>query len=225
VKVFVSNSTARTKLDGIRAFGAELVIIDGPPLEAELTARRTAEAEGSTYISPYNDLDVVAGQGTLGVELIKQDPELDAVFVAVGCGGLIGGVGTALEALAPRVRLVGVWPEASPCLLRALEAGKIIPVEERETLSEGTAGAVEPGSVTFPICQTVIDERVSVSESEIGASMSRLAETEHLMVEGAAGVALAGLVKCASAYRGRKVAVVLCGRNIAPQAFAAVVGR
>jgi threonine dehydratase len=225
VKVFVSNSTARTKLEGIRAFGAELVIVDGPPLEAELTARRTAEAEGFTYISPYNDLDVVAGQGTLGVELFEQDAALDAVFIATGCGGLTGGVGTALKALAPGVQVVGVWPEASPCLLRALEAGKIIPVEEHETLSEGTAGAVEPGSVTFPICQKVIDERVTVSESEIAAAMVRLAETEHLMVEGAAGVALAGLIKCASAYKGRRVAVVLCGRNIAPQAFAAIVGR
>ncbi|HEY2403307.1 MAG TPA: threonine/serine dehydratase [Steroidobacteraceae bacterium] len=223
VKVFVSNVTAQTKLAGIRAFGAELVIVDGPPLEAELTARREAEADGTTYISPYNDLDVVAGQGTLGVELFEQEPALDAVFISVGCGGLIGGVGSALKALNPRVQVVGVWPEASPCLLRALEAGRIIPVEEHETLSDGTAGAVEADSVTFPICQQVIDERVSVSESEIAAAMARLAETEHLMVEGAAGVALAGLAKRASAYRGRKVAVVLCGRNIAPRTFAAVV--
>lgn len=223
VRVFVSNITAQTKLAGIRAFGAELVIVDAPPLEAELLARRTAQAEGLTYISPYNDLDVVAGQGTLGVELFKQEPALDAVFMSVGCGGLIGGAGSALKSLDPRVRVVGVWPENSPCLLRALEAGKIFPVEEHETLSDGTAGAVEPDSVTFPICQQVIDERVSVSESEIAAAMSRLAETEHLMVEGAAGVALAGLVKHAAAYRGRKVAVVLCGRNIAPRTFAAAV--
>jgi threonine dehydratase len=225
VKVFVSNVTANTKLDGIRAFGAELVIVDGPPLEAELTARRTAAADGLTYISPYNDLDVVAGQGTLGVELNKQAPDLDAVFISVGCGGLIGGVGSALKALAPRVRVVGVWPEASPCLLRALEAGKIIPVEEHETLSDGTAGAVESGSVTFPICQQVIDERIEVSEAQIAAALGQLAASEHLMVEGAAAVAFAGLIKSASAYRGRKVAVVLCGRNIAPQVFAAVVGR
>jgi threonine dehydratase len=109
-------------------------------------------------------------------------------------------------------------------LLRALEAGRIIPVEEQETLSDGTVGAVEPGSATFPICQAVIDARVVVSEAEIAAALLRLAETEHLMVEGAAGVALAGLLKCAQAYRGRKVAVVLCGRNIAPQAFITAIG-
>jgi threonine dehydratase len=224
VKVYVSNVTVPTKLAGIRARGAELVVVDGPPLEAELAARRKAEAEGLVYISPYNDLDVIAGQGTLGVELLKQEPDLDAVFIATGAGGLIGGTGSAIKALNPRVRVVGVWPQASQCLLRALEAGRIIPVEEQESLSDGTLGAIEPGSATFPICQAVIDERVVVSEAEIAAALSQLLKTEDLMVEGAAGVALAGLVKCAPAYRGRKVAVVLCGRNIGPKRFMAAIG-
>lgn len=225
VKVYVSNTTVPSKLAGIRARGAELVIVDGPPLEAELAARRRAEADGLVYISPYNDLEVIAGQGTLGVELLKQEPELDAVFIAVGAGGLVGGTGSAIKALNPRVQVVGVWPESSLCMLRALEAGRIIPVEEHETLSDGTMGAVEPGSATFPICQAVIDERVVVSETEIAAAMRKLVEVEDLVVEGAAGVALAGLVKCAQAYRGRKVAVVLCGRNIGPQRFMAAIGR
>jgi threonine dehydratase len=225
VKVYVSSSaTVPTKLAGIRARGAELVLVDGPPLEAELAARRKAEADGLVYISPYNDLDVIAGQGTLGVELLKQEPELEVVFIAVGAGGLIGGTGSAIKALNPRVRVVGVWPEASQCLLRALEAGRIVPCEEQESLSDGTLGAVEPGSATFPICQSVIDQRVVVSETEIAAALSQLLETEDLMVEGAAGVALAGLVKCAPAYRGRKVAVVLCGRNIGPKRFMTAIG-
>jgi threonine dehydratase len=224
VKVYVSNLTVPTKLAGIRALGAELVVVDGAPLEAELAARRRAEVDGLVYISPYNDLDVIAGQGTLGIELLRQEPGLDAVFIAVGAGGLIGGTGSALKALNPHIRVVGVWPEASQCMLRALQAGRIIPVEEYETLSDGTLGAIEPGSATFPICQAVIDEKVVVSETEIAAALLRLAETEHLMVEGAAGVALAGLVKCAPAYRGRKVAIVLCGRNIGPQAFIAAIG-
>jgi threonine dehydratase len=224
VKVYVSNATVPAKLAGIRTRGAELVIVDGPPLEAELAARRKAAADGLVYISPYNDLDVIAGQGTLGVELLKQEPGLDAVFIAVGAGGLIGGVGSAIKALNPRVQVVGVWPEASQCMLRALEAGRIIPVEEHETLSDGTLGAIESNSATFPICQAVIDVRVVVSETEIAAAMLQLAETQDLMVEGAAGVALAGLVKCAQAYRGRKVAVVLCGRNIGPQAFITAIG-
>jgi threonine dehydratase len=110
-------------------------------------------------------------------------------------------------------------------MLRALEAGEIIDVEEQPTLSDGTAGAVEPGSVTFALCQAVIDERIVVTEAEIAAAMRRVAETEHLMVEGAAGVALAGLMKHAAAFAGRKVAVVLCGRNVGLETFLATVGK
>jgi threonine dehydratase len=224
VTVYVSNTASPSKMTGIRALGAELVVVDGPALDAELAARRRAESEGLTYISPYNDLDVVAGQGTLGVELLEQEPGLDAVFIAVGAGGLIGGAGTAIKSVNPRVKVVGVWPEASPCMLRALEAGEIIPVEEYETLSDGTAGAIEPGSVTFPICQSVIDETVEVSEAEIAAAMRQLADKEHLMVEGAAGAALAGLVRSAKAYEGKTVAVVLCGRNIGLDTFLGAIG-
>jgi threonine dehydratase len=207
VIVYVAAATATPKMAAIRALGAELVVIDGPPITAELQARQRAAAESRPYVSPYNDLDVVAGQGTLGIELHEQAPDLDAVFVAVGGGGLIGGVGTALKALSPRTRVIGTWAENSPCMLRAIEAG-----------------AIEPGSVTFPICQSVIDETVTVGEAAIANAMRRIAEEERWIVEGAAGVALAGLIARAEAYRGRKVAVVLCGRNIAFDTFLCAIG-
>lgn len=219
VTVFVAASTARSKSDAIRRLGAHLAIIDGNPLDAELAARRLATEQGKTYVPPYNDPDVMAGQGTLGVELSEQAPQLDAVFVSVGGGGLIGGVGTALERLSPNTRVVGVWPENSPCLLRALEAGHLCDVPEYPTLSDGTAGGIEPGSITLPICQSVIDSRITVSEAEIAAAMRELAASDHWIVEGAAGVALAGLIKVAAAWQGRRVAVVLCGRNIALEMF------
>jgi threonine dehydratase len=219
VTVYVAASAARPKVDAIRALGAELVVVDGPPIEAELLARRQADEQGKVYISPYNDLDVVAGQGTLGMELVEQAPDLDAVFISVGGGGLISGVGTALKKLSPRTRVFGVWPENSPCMLRAMEAGEIVDVDEKETLSDGTAGAVEPGSVTLPLCRAVIDETVTVSEADIGRGMRMIADAEHWIVEGSAGVALAGLAKRAESLRGQKVAVVLCGRNVALEKF------
>lgn len=219
VTVYLSAATEPVKKQAIEALGARLVIVDGPPMDAELQARRDAHAQGKPYISPYNDPDVVAGQGTLGVELAHDAADLDAVFISVGGGGLIGGTGTALQRLRPATRIVGVWPENSPCLLRALEAGRIIDVPEQPTLSDGTAGAVEPGSVTFPLCQAVINETVTVTETQIAAAMRHIAESERWIVEGAAGVALAGLIRRAPAYRGRKVAVVLCGRNIALNKF------
>jgi threonine dehydratase len=224
VTVYVAASAARPKVEAIRALGAELIVVEGPPVEAELRARRDAAEQGKIYISPYNDTDVMAGQGTLGMELVEQAPDLDAVFIAVGGGGLVGGVGTALKKLKPQVRVVGVWPENSPCMLRAMEAGKVVDVEEQDTLSDGTAGAVEPGAVTLPVCQAVIDETVTVTENEIGSAMRQLAQDEHWIVEGSAAVALAGLAKRKDDFRGRKVAVVLCGRNIALERFLYGIG-
>lgn len=221
--VYVSPMAARSKTDAIRALGAEVVVIEGPVIESELSARRDAAAQGKLYISPYNDADVVAGQGTLGVELAEQLPGLDAVFITVGGGGLIGGTGTALRRLSPSTRVIGVWPENSSAMLRSLEAGEIVEIEDLPTLSDGTAGGVEPGTITFPLCQAVIDERISVGEDEIASCMRQIALAERWMVEGAAGVALGGLVKQADAWRGKKVAVVLCGRNIGVDKFAEAV--
>lgn len=219
VTVYVAGTTTRAKMAAIEALGADLVVVPGGPLDAELEARKQAQQRGKPYVAPYNDVDTMAGQGTLGVELAEQAPDLDGVFVCVGGGGLIGGVGTALKALSPRTRVVGVWPAASTCLLDSLKAGEIIETPESPTLSDGSAGAVEPGSVTFPVCQDVIDETVTVSEDEIARAMRKIAEGERWMIEGAAGVAVAGLVKTAEKYRGKKVAVVLCGRNITVETF------
>jgi threonine dehydratase len=225
VTVYLPASAVQTKKDAIGALGAKLIIVDGAPIDAELQARRDGEAQGMPYMPPYNDLDVMAGQGTIGMEMFEQAPDLDAVFIATGGGGLIGGAGAALKGLQARAQVVGVWPENSPCLLRALEAGRIIDVPEYPTLSDATAGAIEAGSVTFPVCQEVIDERITVNEAEIASAMRRVALSDRWIVEGAAGAALAGLVKQAHAYRGRKVAVVLCGRNIALESFLAAIAK
>ncbi len=213
--VYVARETSPAKIDGIRAYGAEVVVIDGPPIDAELAGRAAAAAQGKTYISPYNDRDVMAGQGTMGLELLEQLPDLDAVFLSVGGGGLIGGLGTAVKTQRPQAQIVGVWPENSAAMLRSLEAGEIVETDERPTLSTSTAGAVEPGAVTFDVCRQVIDKTIEVSEAQIAAAMAAIARHDQWMVEGAAGVPLAGLVKQARAWRGRKIVIVLCGRNIA----------
>jgi len=224
VTVYVGASAAAQKVAAIRALGAAVVVVDGPPINAELEARRQATLQGKTYVSPYNDLDVVAGQGTIGVELARQAPDLDAVFVSVGGGGLISGIGTALKRLGPRTRVVGVWPENSPCMLAAIKAGAIVDTVEYPTLSDATAGAVEEGSVTFPICREVIDATLTVTEAEIADAMRLVAQADHWIVEGAAGVAVAGMLKSAAAYPKRKIAAVLCGRNIAWEKFLSAVG-
>src|SRR5205823_12224062 len=116
-----------------------------------LAARRAAAESGKTFISPYNDPDVIAGQGTIGVELYGQVPELDSVFAAVGGGGLIGGIGSYLKTVSPQTAIVGCWPENSPVRYQCLRAGRAVEVPELATLSESTAGGLEPESVTLEI--------------------------------------------------------------------------
>jgi threonine dehydratase len=219
VTVFAPRDASPAKLRKIELYGGAVRLVDGDALAAELTAADHASAEGLTFVSPYNDLEVIAGQGTVGMELAEQLPSLDAVFVAVGGGGLVSGLACALKNQCQGIEIVGCWPEVARSMHACLEAGQIIDVEESETLSDGTAGGVEPGAVTFDLCRDLIDRTVLVSESEIGDAMRRLARDEHWMVEGAAGVALASLLKLHDQYRGRKVAVVLCGRNIALEKY------
>ena len=225
-EVFVSSHVSPAKAKRIAARGARIHCAGEDPLTAELAARRAAEESGRIYISPYNDCDVVAGQGTIAVELLRQvvavhgavdaavDATLDAVFVAVGGGGLIGGIGAYLKAVSPHTEVVGCWPENSPVMRACLDAGKIVDVAERPTLSESTAGGLEPGSVTFDLCRRVIDRSVLVTEEEILGAMHLILETEHWVIEGAAGVAVAAFLKHASHYRGKTVAIVICGRNL-----------
>jgi threonine dehydratase len=219
VTVYASSTTIASKLHATKLMGADVVVVDGGLLEAEKEAHRHSELLGKPYIAPYNDLDTVAGQGTIGLELMRQVSDIDAVFASVGGGGLIGGLGAAFKEHAPHTRVVGVWPEASRGILDWLLDGKHVETPQGDTLWAGTNGGVQPDSITFPICQRVIDQTVTVSEIEIARAMRHIAETEGWMIEGAAGVALAGLIKTADQYRDRKVAVVLCGRNIAVDRF------
>lgn len=219
VTVYAATCASPLKLDAIRALGAEVITLDSDPLSVELHAAREAERQGRLFISPYNDAQVIAGQGTIGLEIHEQLPEVDAVFVAVGGGGMVSGIGAALKHRRPEVQVVGCWPANAPAMERALAAGEIIEVEEQDTLSDGTAGGVEPGAITFALCQRLIDRRVLVSEDEIRQAMRAVARHERWIIEGAAGVALAGALQVAADYPGKRLAVVLCGRNIALEKF------
>ncbi len=218
-EVYVSAHVSPAKAARIEAMGARIRTAGSDPLTAELAARRAAEESGRVFISPYNDLDVVAGQGTIAVEMHRQIPQLAAVFVAVGGGGLIGGIGAYFKAVAPQVEVVGCWAANSPVLHECLRAGRIIDVEEQPTLSESTAGNLEPDSVTLDVCRGAIDRHVLVSEDEILNAMRRMMTTEHWLIEGAAAVAVASYLQEADRYRGRNVAIVLCGRNLSPEAL------
>ena len=221
-EVYVSSHVSPSKARRIEALGTRIRVAGRDPLAAETAARRAAEASGQVFISPYNDLDVVAGQGTIGLELHQQLPRIDAVFVAVGGGGLIAGIGSYLKAVWPATEIVGCWPQNSPVMHACMEAGRIVDVAESPTLSESTSGGLEPGSVTLDLCRAVIDRAVFVSEQEIAEAIRRVLHEEHWLVEGAAGVAVAAYLKESERWAGKNVVIVLCGRNISPEAMTAV---
>ncbi len=214
-EVFLSTQVSQLKRDKIRAAGARIRVVGADPLAAEIAARAAAAESGRTYVSPYNDPYVVAGQGTIGVELARQAPALDAIFIAVGGGGLISGVGSYLRHALPHVEVIGCWPQNSPVLYECIRAGRIFDAPESPTLSESTAGGVEEGSITFELCREVMHRGVLVTEEEILHAM-RFGRAQGWAMEGASGVALAAYFKEADRYAGKQAVVLICGGNPSP---------
>lgn len=213
-EIYVSSHVSPSKAQRIEEYGARIQRVGDDPLEAELAARAAGARQGKVFISPYNDVQVMAGQGTIAVELLHQFPSLDALFVAVGGGGLIGGIGAYMRYASPRTEIVGCWPENSRVLHESIKAGRILDFPEQPTLSESTSGGLEPGSVTLAVCAGVIDRSVLVSEDEILDAMRRVRALRGWVIEGAAAVAVAAFLKEGHSYRGKRVAVVICGGNV-----------
>lgn len=221
VEIFLSRHVHPKKRNRIEALDARVREVQGDALAAELAARDEANASGRPNVSPYNDRDVIEGQGTIAVEILRQlgqceAEKLDAVFVAVGGGGLISGIGSHLEKTSPETQVIGCWPENSAVMLRCMQAGEIRDFPHQLTWSTSTAGGIEPNAITLEICRRVIDRSVLVTENEILAAARRIWRDENQLIEGAAAVAVAAFVKTATDYAGKTVAVVICGGNADP---------
>ncbi|KAG1660892.1 hypothetical protein FOA52_015934 [Chlamydomonas sp. UWO 241] len=213
--VVLPKTVARAKLEKIRAYGVDVVLHGTEAGAAELHAQALAASGGFVYVSPYNDARVIAGQGTIGLELIEQaqGTRIDTVFVAMGGGGLISGVGAVLKTFSPGTRVIGVAAASSAALAASMAAGRVVEMEHLDTLADGVAGGVDEGSVTLALALQVVDEVVTCSEAEIAAALRQLAWQENMVVEGAAALALAGFVRRADELRGRVNVVLLCGAN------------
>ena len=212
--VFVPETAVATKLAAIRRLGAEIRTFGKDSIETEAHARTFAATQGITYVSPYNDPVVMAGQGTIAFELLQQLPDLDAVFVSVGGGGLIGGIASYLKAVKPAVQVIGCSPENSQVMAQSVAAGELLDLPSLPTLSDGTAGGVEPGSITFPLCRDFVDQYISVTEDEIATSLREFMGAQHMLIEGSAAVSIAAFLKTAVSFEGQQIAIVLCGANI-----------
>lgn len=212
--IFVPEQTSTAKVDAIRKYGGDVRFYGIDGLDTEMHARAYANQHGMFYLSPYNDVDVVAGQGTCGVEIALQLPDLDAAFIAVGGGGLISGVASVLKKHNPAIRIIGCQPMNSPVMARSVEAGHIVELESQPTLSDGTAGGIEANAITFDWCRELVDDFVLVDEVAIAEAMRRYMQCENDAIEGAAGVALAALEDYCKRISGSNVVVIICGGNV-----------
>jgi threonine dehydratase len=213
-----------SKVEALRHFDVELTFHGNDCLETELYAKRVAEERGMTWVSPYNDPQVIAGQGTVGKEILEDLPQVDAILATVGGGGLISGIACWVKAERPQTEIIGCLPENAPEMCLSVQRGEHVAFDDQpETLSDGSAGGFEPGSITFPICRDTVDDFLLVSEAEIAAAIRWMVEKHHKIIEGAAGVALAALMKNRQRFAGKTVAVVICGANIAPEKLRAIL--
>ena len=215
--IFVPEQTSSAKVEKIKTYGGDVRFFGTDGLDTEQHARTFAEQNGMYYLSPYNDEEVMAGQGSCGVEIVEDLPDVDAVFIAVGGGGLIGGTGAVLKDHDPGIRVYGCQPLASPVMARSVEAGEIIDMPSEATLSDGTAGGIEEDALTFPLNQAVVDDWILVTENQIAMAMRLYMEAEEDVIEGAAGVAVAGLLERRNEVVAKKVVVVICGGNISEE--------
>ena len=214
--IFVPENASEAKLGKIRREGVELRFAGRDGLEVESYARAWAARRKRFYLSPYNDPEVIAGQGSIGAELLAALPDVDALVVAVGGGGLLAGIASVLKTAKPDLCVVGAQPAASAVMAHSVLAGHVVEAAEGPTLSDGTAGGIEPDAQTLPLHQALVDEYVLVSEFGIAQALARFRADEGMLVEGAGALAFAAILARAERLNGMRVAAIVCGGNISP---------
>lgn len=218
--IFLPENTARGKVDFLRQFQQELRFYGQDCMETEIHARRFASDHGMTWISPYNDKTIVAGQGTCALELdkqLKQDHHIDSpdqVMAAVGGGGLIAGIGAYFKDQNSRIQIIGSQPENSAVMYHSIKAGRILDMESKPTLADATAGGIEAGAITFPMCQQLVDHFILVSENEIADAIRLVLEKHFLLIEGGAALPVAALLKEKDRFKNQRVVLILSGAKI-----------
>jgi threonine dehydratase len=215
-RIFVPKGVDQDRLARLSHFSADVEVFDGGYDECERHAIAAAEREGRVFVSPYNDPWVIAGQGTIGIELLSQVPKIEVALVAVGGGGLIGGVAAYLKAANPAIKVVGVSPANSAAMYDIVTG---IPSDfsaHLETLSDSTAGGVQEGAITIDLCRALVDEWILPEEADIKAAMRYLFYEHRLVVEGAGALTVAAYLREVDRLKDMNCALIVCGGNIEP---------
>ena len=213
-----------SKIEATKRYGADVCLVEGVYDDAYRRALELRDEKGYTFIHPFDDEDVIAGQGAIGLEILDQLPDMDAVIVPVGGGGLISGVAYAIKHLAPHIKVYGVQANGAPSMLDSISHGKIERLPSVRTIADGIA-VKEPGLHTFDLCQKYVDEIVSVSDDEISTAILTLIEQHKLIAEGAGAVSVAAAMFNKVPVKGKKVVCLVSGGNIDVTILSRVIGR
>jgi threonine dehydratase len=213
-RIHLPRTAPRAKRDGLARLGADLVEADN--YDAAEASAQKERAAGATFVSAYSDPDVIAGAGTVALEILEDQPDIDTFVVPVGGGGMISGIALAVKARRSEARIVGAEAAASPVWRHALAAGRLVTVEVRETIADGLSGNIEPDSITFEIVRDLVERVIDVDEPSIASAMRELMSREQIRVEGSAAAAVGALLQPYEplGLAGRKIAVVLSGSNV-----------
>jgi len=220
-KIVIPETTPRKKVDKIKKYNVDLVLY-GDYDDAEQKALELAHKEGKTYVSGYNDPDIIAGQGTIGLEILEEFPEVEKVLVPIGGGGLVAGIAIAIKNKNRAIEVIGAQSEASPVMYESLKAGKILKSEElkiQDSIADGLSGGIEEGSVTFKVAQKDVDEIVLVKEETIKEAIRLLWEKDGQVVEGAGAVGPAVVLENKEQFKNKKTVIIISGGNINDELF------
>lgn len=216
-RIYLPENAETSKVEAIKSYGAEIEFYSNDPYATELHARTLAEKNNWVYVSPYNDPQIIAGQGTIGIEIANSLDQVDNILATVGGGGLISGVSSYIKSVHPNARIIGCQPENSPEMSVSVEAGEYCEVKSKPTLSDGSAGGFEKESITFALCKELIDSFTLVTEKEIEEGIRLMISKHHKLVEGSAAVAVASLLKQPEKFEGQSTVVIICGANISSE--------
>ena len=212
--IYLPENVSSAKVEALSAYGVEIEFFGNDCIQSETLAKETAAKNNRLFISPYNDHQIIGGQGTIGIEMLHQIEKLDAVLIPVGGGGLISGIAGYLKAVEKSIEIIGCQPQNSAVMNASVQAGQILELESKPTLADGTAGGIEPEAITFDICRKYVDDFILVNESEIKTAIILIIEKHQILIEGAAALAVAAFIKKKERFANKTVALVISGKKI-----------
>ncbi len=212
--IYLPGHTSQAKVDALKYYDVVLKFFGTDCVKTEEHAIKEAVKNSFKYIPPYNDMKIIGGHGTIGIELKRQVERIDAVLVPVGGGGLISAIAGYLKSLDEKIEIIGCQPENSAVMYESIKAGKILEMESQPTLSDGSAGGIEQGAVTFNLCKKYVDDFILVSEKEIKEAMKLILEKHFMLIEGAGALSVASFLKAKERFKGKNVVLIISGSKL-----------